>query len=209
MYLYSVAPGRCGSNFKNISFKLITKNSTLSTGYETALSWKPHNLADEKSTLVQVMACCCQATNHYLSQCWPRSMSPYDVTRPQGFNWVVPIPENKLSLSLEFSSKILLFQVGRVGGCERVFTPVRWRQVWLSCIKWRSTFFLYFFVRPSFGRQFVIRVDGCCANCVVGLAFLPIGHTTRKQRHYDVRNDAITTSCARWVGLWGRPFSLV
>ena len=84
----------------------------------------------------------------------------------------------------------------RVGGCERVFTPVRWRQVRLSCIKWRSTFFLYFFVRPSFGRQFVISVDGCCANCVVGLAFLPSGHTTRKQRHYD----AITTSCARWVG---------
>ena len=84
----------------------------------------------------------------------------------------------------------------RVGGCERVFTPVRWRQVRLSCKKWRSTFFLYFFVRPSFGRQFVIRVDGCCANCVVGLAFLPSGHTTRKQRHYD----AITTSCARWVG---------
>ena len=55
-------------------------------------------------------------------------------------------------------------------------------------------FFLYFFVRPSFGRQFVIGVDGCCANCVVGLAFLPSGHTTRKQRHYDVRNDAITTS---------------
>ena len=90
----------------------------------------------------------------------------------------------------------IIKQASRVGGCERVFTPVRWRQVRLSCIKWRSTFFLYFFVRPSFGRQFVIRVDGCCANCVVGLAFLPSGHTTRKQRHYD----AITTSCARWVG---------
>ena len=90
----------------------------------------------------------------------------------------------------------IIKQASRVGGCERVFTPVRWRQVRLSCIKWRSTFFLYFFVRPSFGRQFVIRVDGCCANCVVGLAFLPSGHTTWKQRHYD----AITTSCARWVG---------
>ena len=48
--------------------------------------------------------------------------------------------------------------------------------------------FLYLFVRPSFGRQFVIRVDGCCANCVVALASLPSGHTTRKQRHYDVRS---------------------
>ena len=32
----------------------------------------------------------------------------------------------------------------RVGVCERVFTPVRWRQVRLSCIKWRSTFFYIF-----------------------------------------------------------------
>ena len=34
----------------------------------------------------------------------------------------------------------IIKQASRVGGCERVFTPVRWRQVRLSCIKWRSTF---------------------------------------------------------------------
>ena len=43
----------------------------------------PLNLTDDKSTLVQVMAWCHQATSHYLSQCWPRSMSPNGVTRPQ------------------------------------------------------------------------------------------------------------------------------
>ena len=53
--------------------------------YEIALRWMPLDLTDEKSTLVQVMAWCHQATSHYLSQCWPRSMSPYGVTRPQ---WV-------------------------------------------------------------------------------------------------------------------------
>ena len=42
-------------------------------------------LNDNQSTLVQVMAWCRQATSHYLSQCWPRSLSPYGVTRPQ---WV-------------------------------------------------------------------------------------------------------------------------
>ena len=31
------------------------------------------------------MAWCRQATSHYLSQCWPRSLSPYGFTRPQ---WV-------------------------------------------------------------------------------------------------------------------------
>ena len=32
------------------------------------------------------MAWCCQAPSHYLSQCWPRSMASYGVTRPQWVN---------------------------------------------------------------------------------------------------------------------------
>ena len=58
-------------------------------------SWKSHGtffsnfcgnpVTDDKSILVQVMAWCHQATSHYLSQCWPRSLLAYDVTRPQ---WV-------------------------------------------------------------------------------------------------------------------------
>ena len=50
-----------------------------------ALRWMPLDLTDDKSALVQVMAWCHQATSHYVSQCWPRFMSPYGVTRPQ---WV-------------------------------------------------------------------------------------------------------------------------
>ena len=48
--------------------------------------------SDGKSTLVQVMAWCRQATSHYLSQCWPRSLSPYGVIRPQ---WVNTTTHNK------------------------------------------------------------------------------------------------------------------
>ena len=44
------------------------------------------DLTDDKSTLVPVMAWCRQATSHYLSQCWPSSMSPYGFTRPQWVN---------------------------------------------------------------------------------------------------------------------------
>ena len=40
----------------------------------------PPYLVDDDSTLVQVMAWCRQATSHYMSQCWPRSMSPYGVS---------------------------------------------------------------------------------------------------------------------------------
>ena len=47
---------------------------------------KAKGVTDDKSTLVHVMAWCRQATSHYLSQCWPRSMSPYGVTRLQ---WVL------------------------------------------------------------------------------------------------------------------------
>ena len=53
--------------------------------YEISLRWMPLDLTYDKSTLVQLMAWCRQAPSHYLSQCWPRSMLPNGVTRPQ---WV-------------------------------------------------------------------------------------------------------------------------
>ena len=53
----------------------------------------PQNLIDDKSTLVQVMSWCRQATSHYLNQCWPRSATPYGITRPQ---WVNTNPMNWL-----------------------------------------------------------------------------------------------------------------
>ena len=37
----------------------------------------PLYLTDDKSTLVQVMAWCRQATSHYLSQCWPRYVAKW------------------------------------------------------------------------------------------------------------------------------------
>ena len=57
--------------------------------YEIALRWMPLDLTDDKATLVQVMAWCREATSHYLSQCWPKSMSPNGVTRPQWVKWSI------------------------------------------------------------------------------------------------------------------------
>ena len=51
--------------------------------------------------LVQVMAWCRQATSHYLSQCWPRSLSPYGVTRPQWLNLCKIISIMFVPMSLE------------------------------------------------------------------------------------------------------------
>ena len=53
---------------------------------EIVLIWMSLDFTDDQSTLVQVMAWCRQAASHYLSQCWPRSLSPYGVTRPQWVN---------------------------------------------------------------------------------------------------------------------------
>ena len=42
------------------------------------ISWThwPQKVIDDKSTLVQVIAGCHEASNHYLDQCWPRSRIP-------------------------------------------------------------------------------------------------------------------------------------
>ena len=72
------------------------------------------------------MAWCCQATSHYLNQCWPSSMSSYDITRGQ---WV----------------KILPYQ--RQGGTDqaywaKVFTKFHWKKmlfVWKGLMFYKST----------------------------------------------------------------------
>ena len=53
---------------------------------DIALKWTSLDFSDDKSTLVQLMGWCRQATSHYLNQCWPRSLPPYVVTRPQWVN---------------------------------------------------------------------------------------------------------------------------
>ena len=58
----SLAPGRYHNNFKSIIF--IIRKCHLGTYCEIALRWMPHNLTIQKSTLVQVMAWCHQATSH-------------------------------------------------------------------------------------------------------------------------------------------------
>ena len=84
-FVNSLAPGRFQFNFRKAIFKLILVDGGWGISYEIVLRWMPLDLTDDKSTLVQVMAWCHQASSHYLSQCWSRPMSPYGVTRPQ---WV-------------------------------------------------------------------------------------------------------------------------
>ena len=68
--------------FSNLLYR---QNSSLGTCCEVALRWMLHQTPDQ-STLVQVMTWGHLATSHYLNQCWPKSLSPYSVTRPQWVN---------------------------------------------------------------------------------------------------------------------------
>ena len=83
----SLAPGKFEWNFRYLIFKIILVIDGWGISCEFALRWMSLNLTADKPTLLQVMAWCCQATSHYLSQCWPRSLSPYGITRPQWVNY--------------------------------------------------------------------------------------------------------------------------
>ena len=82
----SLAPGKFEWNFRHVIFKQILVIDGWGISCEIALIWMSLDFTDDQSTLVQVMAWCRQATSHYLSQCWPRSLSPYGVTGPQWVN---------------------------------------------------------------------------------------------------------------------------
>ena len=81
----SLVLGRLQWHFRWVIFMLILVIDDWCISCEIAVRWMSLDLTDDKSTLVQVMAWCRQATSHYLNQCWPRSVSPYGVIKPQ---WV-------------------------------------------------------------------------------------------------------------------------
>ena len=79
----SLAPGKFEWNFRYVTFKRILVTDGWGISFEIALIWMSLDFIDDQSTLVQVSR---QAISHYLSQCWPRSLSPHGVTRPQWVN---------------------------------------------------------------------------------------------------------------------------
>ena len=74
--------------FRKVIFQLILVTDGCDMSFEIVLLWMSLYLTDNKSASVQAMACCHQATSHYLSQCWPRFTPPYGVTRPQWVNLI-------------------------------------------------------------------------------------------------------------------------
>ena len=77
---------------------------------EIALRRMSLDLTNNKSTLAQVMAWCHQATTHYLSQCWPRFMLAYGITRPQWVNHkrITPVIQQCFLFDPKWSQMLLL-----------------------------------------------------------------------------------------------------
>ena len=88
-------------------FKFILAIDGWDISHEIFSRWMSLDLTDDESALVQVMAWCRQATSHYLSQCWPSSMSPYDDTRPQWDKYL--LWENEQFIRLLISKYLLPF----------------------------------------------------------------------------------------------------
>ena len=136
-----IGPGRFQRKFRKIIFQLILLIDGWSISYKIVLKWMPMDFTDGKSTLVQVMAWCRQATSHYLSECWPRSLSPYGFTRPQCVN-TLRLNQNGhnfaddtlkcIFLTLKSSEALnpreLCYYISR---SSFVFI-----QIWLQCITW-------------------------------------------------------------------------
>ena len=102
---------------------------------------------DDKSTLVQVMAWCHQATSHYLIQCWPRFLPPYGATRPQ---WVELFSTVEKKLQHENALfTVLQFYLIKAWWC--ICASVNWLTigsdngllpVWYQSITWVNVDFL-------------------------------------------------------------------
>ena len=90
----SFAPGKFEWNFRYLIFKRILVIDGWCISCEIGLIWMSLDWTDDQSTLVQLMAWCRQATSHYLSQCWPRSLLLYGVTRPQWVDRLVLWPSD-------------------------------------------------------------------------------------------------------------------
>ena len=165
--------------------------------YEIALRWISPDFTDDKSTLVQVMAWCRQATSHYLSQCWPRSVSPNDITRPQ---WVKHGPVLHVFVDVcSYDSCIRrVMHVGRPVLCIiSQFLVCNFNIKSVACLQWSETrgthqLVSYFSVKYWKVQNVMynnIFATNCYFTCIVGLFFI-FRHIITHLKHKITANSS-------------------
>ena len=128
--LNSLVPGTFVCNFRHILLKQFLVIGGWGNSCGIALIWMPLDYSDDQSTFVQVMAWCRQATSHYLSQCWPRYLWPYGVTRPQWVNSLLYTVRNK-----NFLSQWLLTDTVESISLVTTFKAMSWSQLFGLTLK--------------------------------------------------------------------------
>ena len=104
-FFNSLPPGKFKWNSKILNFQ-----ANFSGWWLKYHLWNSSQVIDTgphwwyNSMLVQVMACC--LISHYLSQCWPISLWPYGITRPQ---WVLICTKTASIYKSYFSFKFANF----------------------------------------------------------------------------------------------------
>ena len=76
------------------------------------------NLTYAKSTSVRVMARCRLATSHYVSQCWPRSLSPW--ANPQLTRWRSVSYVERVSMSWRHYVLTICIGIQNLDWCEYI-----------------------------------------------------------------------------------------
>ena len=179
----SLAPGRPRCHFKTAFFILVLLIGIFTSSKDNAPRWMPRDLTDDKSTLVQVMAWCCQVTSHYLNQCWPRSPTPYGVTRPQWVN----LSMYDISCYLII---LLLFVLGHWWHqhCRRLFqelvphftikTVFPAMDISVLKIRWSRDCLIFIMGIPTLVRWFILRQPQLIWKYLyTGIYFLPCHKT--------------------------------
>ena len=96
----TLVPGRSGCHLKIAIFNLVLLLGIFRSSYVNVLRRMPCDFTNDKSTLVQLITWCCQATGH-LSPCWPSSMLPYGVLQSQSCIYCIAAEDLMLELYIQ------------------------------------------------------------------------------------------------------------
>ena len=145
-----------------------------------------------------------RATSHYLSQCWPRSLSPYGVTRPQ--QWVNYFIVARWHKKIVYTSSHRSINIGLVVKklCEIKFISSYMISLWLSVFLTNSPSWTWSTVgnpltnTPSESKWVFLQSKlNLCPNNSVN-----IRHFLSNFRHTYLQNKHFRQTCCNYNILW-------
>ena len=174
--LNSLAPGKFEWNIRYVNFKRILLTDGWGISCEIAVILLSLDFTDDKSTLVQVMAWCRQATSHYPSQCWLSSLSPDGVARPQ---WVKLWPQIFKVIVPKYEPQNMELTPSAIWGCHLIHTKT-WSKhglyqpanVWSSvCLQLDFRIISMYIVSLQINCYNCLSVLNCCCGLILSTVY--------------------------------------